>query len=53
MNPIWRNAIAAGLAAMALVQPAQAVLQRAGPIDPATGYPAFYQDATGRQRTGP
>ncbi len=47
MNPILRNAVAAGLAAMTLMQPAQAVLQRVGPVDPATGYPAFYQDANG------
>ncbi|MCX7153039.1 MAG: hypothetical protein NT115_11080 [Proteobacteria bacterium] len=47
MNPILRNAIAAGLAAMTLMQPAQAVLQRVGPVDPATGYPAWYQDANG------
>ncbi|MSX70892.1 MAG: hypothetical protein F2752_04920, partial [Actinobacteria bacterium] len=47
MSPIMKNAIVAALAAMALAQPAQAILQRVGPVDPATGYPAWYQDANG------
>ena len=47
MNPILRNSVVAALAAMTLAQPAQAVLQRVGPVDPATGYPAWYQDANG------
>ena len=47
MSPVMKNAIVAALAAMALAQPAQAVLQRVGPVDPATGFPAWYQDANG------
>ncbi|HSB78004.1 MAG TPA: hypothetical protein VLM91_04405, partial [Candidatus Methylomirabilis sp.] len=31
----------------AVAPPAQAVLQRVGPINPANGYPAWYQDTTG------
>ena len=44
---ILRQAVASGLAAMALAGSAHAVLQRVGPVDPATGYPAWYQDANG------
>ena len=47
MSTTFRKIVAASIAAMTLAQPAQAVLQRAGPVDPAHGYPAFYQDANG------
>ncbi len=49
-NPVKIHAkkiLAASIAAIAMAQPAYAVLQRVGPIDPATGYPAWYQDAAG------
>jgi hypothetical protein len=35
------------LVAALLAGPAQATLSTAGPVDPATGYPAWYQDSTG------
>lgn len=41
------RALAAGLAALAIAQPAHAVLQRSGPVDPVHGFPAWYQDANG------
>jgi len=47
MNPILRNSVVAALAAMSLAQPAQAVLQRQGPVDPAHGFPAWFQDRNG------
>jgi len=47
MNPILRNSVVAALAAMSLAQPAQAVLQRQGPVDPANGFPAWFQDRNG------
>ena len=47
MKPRIKQLVAATLAAMSLAPPAQAVLQRAGPVDPAHGYPAWYQDTNG------
>lgn len=46
MKRFARKLAAAGVA-LALAQPAFAVLQRVGPVDPANGYPAWYQDASG------
>ena len=46
MKPFARK-LAAASVALALAQPAFAVLQRVGPVDPANGYPAWYQDASG------
>ena len=42
-----KKTIAASIIAMTLVPSAQALLQRTGPLDPANGYPAWYQDANG------
>ena len=39
-------AVAAAIAGLAL-QPAHAVLQRQGPVDPSHGFPAWYQDRNG------
>ena len=47
MSPIMKNAVVAALAAMALAQPAQAVLQRQGPTDAANGFPTWFQDRNG------
>lgn len=47
MKPVLRKLVAASIAAMTLAPPAHAVLQRVGPVDPANGYPAWYQDAAG------
>jgi len=46
VKPFARKLAAAGVA-LALAQPAFAVLQRTGPVDPVHGYPAWYQDANG------
>ena len=47
MNPILRNSVVAALAVMSLAQPAQAVLQRQGPVDPTHGFPTWFQDRNG------
>ena len=47
MKIAFNKIVAASLAAMTLAPPAHAVLQRVGPVDPANGYPAWYQDANG------
>jgi len=39
--------VATGVAAMLAPLSSLAVLQRQGPIDPATGFPAWYQDRNG------
>jgi hypothetical protein len=44
-----RLALAAALAALAIVGPAQANLAAVGPVDPATQVPAWFQDANGLQ----
>src|SRR3954464_5017112 len=51
MSPSRRSAtlLGAALGALAVAAPAQAALTAAGPIDPATKAPAFYQDANGLQ----
>ena len=47
-NRILARAVASGLAALALAQPATADLLRAGPTTAATGeFPAWYQDSNG------
>ncbi len=46
-NHILKKAVAAGLAAMMLASSAQAVLQRVGPVNPANGFPAWYEDRNG------
>ena len=47
MKQLFKKTMVASVAAVVLAQPALAVLQRVGPVDPATGYPAWYQDANG------
>ena len=47
MKQLFKKTMVASVAAVVLAQPALAVLQRAGPVDPAHGYPAFYQDTNG------
>lgn len=47
MNSSLKTLCAASLAAFAISQPAQAVLQRSGPVDAAHGFPQWYQDADG------
>ena len=47
VNMIMRNSFSAMLLAIAIWQPAHAVLQRAGPVDARHGFPAWYQDANG------
>lgn len=41
------SAIGASIAAIGLAQPALAVLDSAGPVDPANGFPAWYMDRNG------
>ena len=47
MKNFLKNLCAASFAALAIAPPAQAVLQRSGPVDPVHGFPQWYQDATG------
>ena len=47
MKQLFKKTMVASVAAVVLAQPALAVLQRVGPVDPANGYPAWYQDANG------
>ena len=44
---VTRTAMLAAFAAMAFAPGANAVLQRQGPVDPAHGFPAWYQDRNG------
>ncbi len=46
-NHTFRKALTVGLAAMTMTNAALAELQRVGPIDPANGFPAWYQDRNG------
>ncbi len=43
----FRHLVLFGMAACMLADPAQAVLQRTGPVDASTGFPRWYQDGTG------
>ena len=47
VNTVTRAAVLAAFAAMAFAPGAHAVLQRIGPVDPAHGFPAWYQDRNG------
>ena len=47
MKQLFKKTMVASVAAMVLVQPALAVLQRQGPVDPAHGFPAWFQDRNG------
>lgn len=47
MTTPLQKLLATTLLATAICDPAQAVLQRAGPVDATHGFPAWYQDATG------
>jgi len=47
VNFTLRKAVAAAFVALAVAQPASAVLQRQGPVDPATKFPAWFQDRNG------
>ena len=44
-----RSVLLAGLLALLTALPAQAVLSAVGPVDPATGFPSYYEDANGVQ----
>ncbi len=47
MKTTTRKLIAASIAAMMIAPPVLADLQRVGPIDPANGFPVWYQDRNG------
>lgn len=47
MNSFKRTTIALSIAAALFGQPAQAVLERQGPVDTANGFPRWFQDTTG------
>jgi len=47
MKQVFKKTMVASVAAMLLAQPALAVLQRQGPVDPAHGFPAWFQDRNG------
>jgi len=47
VKQLFKKTMVASVAAMVLVQPALAVLQRQGPVDPAHGFPAWFQDRNG------
>jgi len=47
VNFTLRKAVAAAFVALAVAQPASAVLQRQGPVDPTNGFPAWFQDRNG------
>ncbi len=47
MKPVFKKTMVASIAAIVLAQPALAVLQRMGPVDPANGFPVWYQDTNG------
>ena len=47
MKQLFKKTMVASVAAVVLAQPALAVLQRQGPVDPAHGFPAWFQDRNG------
>lgn len=47
MLKIVRNAIAVSIAAIGIAQPAHAILDSVGPVNPANGFPAWYMDRNG------
>ena len=47
MRKYFIKTLAAGIAAIGIAQPAFAVLDSFGPIDPANGFPAWYMDRNG------